>query len=82
MRLAPPAALDHPATFSSRRRAGYPYRSIESALKLADRFIAGVSRQSPATADVTKASKAKNAEDAANPHYYEGPPRTAGQVAA
>ena len=32
----------------------YPCRSMESAIKLVERFIAGVSRQSQATADVTK----------------------------
>lgn len=50
----------------------YPCRSMESAIKLAERFIAGV----------TKPAKAKDTEDAANPHYYDGPPRTAEQVAA
>ena len=50
----------------------YPCRSMESAIKLAERFIAGV----------TKPAKAKNPEDAANPHHYDGPPRTAEQVAA
>ncbi len=60
----------------------YPCRSMESAIKLAERFIAGLSRQSQATADVTKPAKAKDPEDAANPHHYDGPPRTAEQVAA
>ena len=32
----------------------YPCRSMESAIKLVERFIAGLSRHSPATADVTK----------------------------
>ena len=32
-------------------------RSLESAIKLAERFIAGVSRHSPATADVTKPAR-------------------------
>ncbi len=50
----------------------YPCRSMESAIKLAERFIAGV----------TKPAKAKDPEDAANPHEYNGPPRTAEQVAA
>ncbi len=50
----------------------YPCRSMESAIKLAERFIAGV----------TKPAKAKDPEDAANPHHYDGPPRTAEQVAA
>ncbi len=50
----------------------YPCRSMESAIKLAERFIAGV----------TKPAKAQNPEDAANPHVYNGPPRTAEQVAA
>ena len=50
----------------------YPCRSMESAIKLAERFIAGV----------TKPAKAKDPEDAANPYVYNGPPRTAEQVAA
>ncbi len=45
---------------------------MESAIKLAERFIAGV----------TRPAKAKDPEDAANPHHYDGPPRTAEQVAA
>jgi len=52
--------------------SSYPCRSIESAVKLAERFIAGV----------TKPAKAMTPEDAANPHHYEGPLRTAEQVAA
>ena len=32
----------------------YPCRSMESAIKLVERFIAGVSRHSQLTADVTK----------------------------
>jgi hypothetical protein len=39
---------------------------------LAERFIAGV----------TKPAKAKDPEDDASPHVYNGPPRTAEQVAA
>jgi hypothetical protein len=35
----------------------YPCRSVDSALKLAQRFIAGLSRHSPATADVTKPAR-------------------------
>src|SRR6266850_2153568 len=35
----------------------YPCRTVESAIKLAERFIAGVSRQSQATADVTKLAR-------------------------
>ena len=50
----------------------YPCRSLESAIKLAERFIAGV----------TKPAKAKNPEDAANPHHYDGPPRTAHRLGA
>jgi hypothetical protein len=45
---------------------------MESALKLAERFIAGV----------TKPAKAKDPEDDANPHHDDGPPRTAEEVAA
>ena len=50
----------------------YPCRSMESAIKLAERFIAGV----------TKPARPTNPEDDANPHHYDGPPRTAEQVAA
>jgi hypothetical protein len=60
----------------------YPCRSMESAIKLAERFIAGVSRHSQATADVTKPAPPTNPEDHANPHHYDGLPRTAEQVAA
>lgn len=49
----------------------YPCRSLESALKLAERFIAGV------TKPARPADKAET-----NPHQYDGPPRTAEQVAA
>ena len=49
----------------------YPCRSLESATKLAERFIAGVTKPRPAAP-----------EDAANPYHYDGPPRTAEQVAA
>ena len=50
----------------------YPCRSMESAIKLAERFIAGVTRppRNPAS------------EQDDNPHRYDGPPRTAEQVAA
>jgi len=50
----------------------YPCRSLESAIKLAERFIAGV----------TKPAKAKDPEADANPDVYDGPPRTAEEVAA
>ncbi len=50
----------------------YPCRSRESALKLAERFIAGVTKSRPQS----------TTEDDANPHRYDGPPRTAEQVAA
>ena len=50
----------------------YPCRSMESAIKLVERFIAGV----------TKPAHPSTPEDAANPHQYDGPPRTAEQVAA
>ena len=49
----------------------YPCRSLESATKLAERFIAGVTKP---------ARPAAQAET--NPHQYDGPPRTAEQVAA
>ena len=49
----------------------YPCRSLESATKLAERFIAGVTKPRPAAQ-----------EPEANPHQYDGPPRTAEQVAA
>ena len=49
----------------------YPCRSMESAIKLAERFIAGV------TKPARPADKAET-----NPHQYDGPPRTAEQVAA
>ena len=39
---------------------------------MAERFIAGVS----------KPARPSTMEDAANPHQYDGPPRTAEQVAA
>ena len=49
----------------------YPCRSLESATKLVERFIAGVTKP---------ARPAAQAET--NPHQYDGPPRTAEQVAA
>ena len=49
----------------------YPCRSMESAIKLVERFIAGV----------TKPAKPAQ-EPETNPHQYDGPPRTAEQVAA
>ena len=49
----------------------YPCRSMESAIKLVERFVAGVT---------TPAKPAPEAET--NPHQYDGPPRTAEQVAA
>ena len=50
----------------------YPCRSMESAIKLAERFIAGV----------TKPARPSTPETETNPHQYDGPPRTAEQVAA
>ncbi|HWV98515.1 MAG TPA: hypothetical protein VNZ64_02365 [Candidatus Acidoferrum sp.] len=50
----------------------YPCRSMESAIKLAERFIAGV----------TKLDRPAAPEADANPHRYDGPARTAEQVAA
>ena len=50
----------------------YPCRSLESAIKLAERFIAGV----------TKPAKPAVSEPNDNPYRYDGPPRTAEQVAA
>ena len=50
----------------------YPCRSLESAIKLAERFIAGV----------TKPARPSTPEAETNPHQYDGPPRTAEQVAA
>ena len=49
----------------------YPCRSLESAIKLVERFVAGV----------TKPAKPAP-EPETNPHQYDGPPRTAEQVAA
>jgi len=49
----------------------YPCRSLESALKLAERFIAGVTKPRPAAQ-----------EPADNPYQYDSPPRTAEPVAA
>jgi hypothetical protein len=49
----------------------YPCRSMESAIKLVERFIAGVTKP---------ANPAQEPET--NPHQYDGPPRTAEQVAA
>jgi hypothetical protein len=45
---------------------------MESAIKLAERFIAGV----------TKPARPSTPEDAANPYQYDSPPRTAEQMAA
>jgi len=45
---------------------------MESAIKLVERFIGGV----------TKSARPSTPEDAANPHQYDGPARTAEQVAA
>ena len=45
---------------------------MESAFKLAEHFVASV----------TKPARPSTPEDAANPHQYDGPPRTAEQVAA
>jgi hypothetical protein len=50
----------------------YPCRSMESAIKLVERFIAGV----------TKPARPSTPEAETNPHQYDGPPRTAEQVAA
>ena len=50
----------------------YPCRSLESATKLVERFIAGV----------TKPARPSTPEAETNPHQYDGPPRTAEQVAA
>ena len=50
----------------------YPCRSMESAIKLVERFIAGV----------TKPARPTTPEAETNPHQYDGPPRTAEQVAA
>jgi len=47
-------------------------RSMESAIKLVERFIAGV----------TKPARFSTPEAETNPHQYDGPPRTAKQVAA
>ena len=49
----------------------YPCRSMESAIKLVERFIAGVTKP---------ARPAAQAET--NPHQYDGPHRTVEQVAA
>ncbi len=56
----------------------YPCRSMESAIKLAERFIAGVTKPAKASGG----QSGTDPEDAANPHHYDGPPRTAEQVAA
>jgi hypothetical protein len=45
---------------------------MESAIKLVERFIAGV----------TKPARPSTLEAETNPHQYDGPPRTAEQVAA
>ena len=45
---------------------------MESAIKLVERFIAGV----------TKPARPTTPETETNPHQYDGPPRTAEQVAA
>ena len=51
---------------------GTDLESSRRAIKLAERFIAGV----------TKPDRQTTPEDDANPHRYEGPARTAEQVAA
>ena len=50
----------------------YPCRSMESAIKLVERSIAGV----------TEPARPSTPEAETNPHHYDGPPRTAEQVAA
>ena len=45
---------------------------MESAIRLVERFIAGV----------TKPARPSTPEDAANPHQCDGPPRTVEQVVA
>src|SRR5512137_261471 len=55
----------------------YPCRSMESAIKLAERFIAGLSRHSQATADVIKPRPA-----APQPPTIDPQPSTAQAVAA
>jgi len=45
----------------------YPCRSLESATKLAARFIAGV----------TRPARPSTPEAETNPHQYDGPPRMA-----
>ena len=45
---------------------------MESSIKLVDRFIAGV----------TKPARPSTRESETTPHQYDGPPRTAEQVAA
>jgi hypothetical protein len=49
-----------------------PCRTLESAIKLAERFIA----------DITKPARPSTREAETNPHQYDGPPRTAEQVTA
>ncbi len=56
----------------------YPCRSLESATKLAGRFIASITKP----ARPLEASPARTPETETNPHQYDGPPRTAEQVAA
>jgi len=58
--------------FASHELPWVPCRSMESATKLAERFIAGV----------TKPARPSTPEAETSPHQYDGPPRTAEQVAA
>src|ERR1035441_1427467 len=59
------------STLKVRCSTSYPCRSMERGIKLVERFIAGV----------TKPACPSTQEDAANQHQYDGPPRTAEQVA-
>jgi hypothetical protein len=60
----------------------YPCRSTESAIKLAERFIAGVSRNSQATADATKPRPASGGQSGSDPSTLNAQPSTPAAVAA
>ena len=68
-----PGVLNFVVTLTTHKDVrSYPCRSMESAIKLVERFIAGV----------TKPARPAAPEAETNPHQYDGPPRTAEQVAA
>ena len=68
-----PGVLNFVVTLTTHKDVrSYACRFMESAIKLVERFIAGV----------TKPARPFTPEAETNPHQYDGPPRTAEQVAA